>query len=138
MDVAPDRLALRSGDTDDLECPDDSLAPRVTAFEVVEGVVHSRSEVRRLEALSEIQGRLATQELVNFLLGCPDGEENRQVITEWTETWTSRAHSAAETLFESLEQQLPEPGLCGQANAAAGEETQRVGAHLLGVVDVNT
>src|SRR5688500_1535543 len=67
VDVAPDRLACRAGDTDDLECSDDSLAPRVTALEVVEGVVHSRSEVRRLEALSEIQGRLATQELVNLV-----------------------------------------------------------------------
>ena len=69
--VRPDRLPLGSLDADDLQGAHGALAARIPSVQEVEGEVDCGAEVHGLEANSEIEGRFALEDLVNFVEGTP-------------------------------------------------------------------
>ena len=71
MVVRPDRLPLGSLDADDLQGAHGALAARIPSVQEVEGEVDCGAEVHGLEANSEIEGRFALEDLVNFVEGTP-------------------------------------------------------------------
>ena len=76
----------------------------------------------------------AIHEWVSFLVDCPGGSANADILTGWLGAWRDRALPVAEALFAALGTALGEPGLGEAATAAAEEELGRVGADRLDTV----
>jgi Methane/Phenol/Toluene Hydroxylase len=74
----------------------------------------------------------ATREFMTFLVGCPGGGGNEEILADWLRAWTDRVAPVATDLFEALEGSLPSPGLADRARSIGRDESARTGADLFG------